>query len=185
MQKHSTAKGRKGSTSTKRDPLAPYREQAEPIIRLYFNPSTPAFVRDLLSSWFTTLDNEFQVNYATSRAVAEVFLPLALQAAEREGRDVFSMRGGFYLSALQDAADCIETGIAVRREPTPRETLTRELERDAEAIAHLIGSAHFPPSLKHSLASDVLTFTDSMNEQPEVIKAQWPLAVLARMEGGE
>ena len=64
------------------------RQPAKFYLDPYFRESTPAFIQDLISSWMTQLENETQVHYANSRAVADVFLPLALQQAERANLDV-------------------------------------------------------------------------------------------------
>lgn len=187
MQKHSTAKSRKGSTSQKRDPLAPFREQAQPLIRLYFDPKTPSFICDLLSSWMTDLENETQTNYANDKAVAEVFLPLALQRADRAGLDAFSVNGGFYLSALHDAASCIESGIEVRHEPSERERLSSDLRREADAFATLINSKNLPEDVRLKIGELYDELTDGAHSHPETIRAQYPAAMLkqrAAAEGG-
>jgi hypothetical protein len=165
----------------RKDPLAIYRQQAAPIVRLYFAGSTPAFVRDLLSSWLTSLENNFQI-FWNRREVLEVALPIMLARADEEGLDVFGLNG-FYVSALRESIGCIETGEQISREPTAREILTAELQRDANALAQLLNSRHIPPAVLDVLSESVLTFMDSHNTQPEVLRAQWPLAVLATMEG--
>jgi hypothetical protein len=170
----------------KRDPLAPFREQAEPIIRLYFSDSTPGFVRDLLSSWLSEIENETQV-FWNRREILTVALPLMLREADAQGLDVLSRDGGFYLSALRDAAGCIESGIEHKREPTEREVLERELERDAAALARLLNSPHVPKQFKNDLGEIYMSFTTELSEAEDVVKAAWPVAVRASIEkkGGE
>lgn len=171
--------------SKKRNALEPYRQRAAQILNLYFNPRTPAFITDIISSWMTRLENDYQIHYANSRAVAEVFLPLALQAADTDGVDVEDPHSGLCLEAFGECVSVNEPRDRYEREPTAREALTAELEKDAAAVARLINSPHVPSSIKNGLADAALTFMDSANEQPEVIKAQWTLAVLASMEGGD
>jgi hypothetical protein len=175
MQKHSTAKGRKGSTS-KRDPLQQYRERARIILNLFFNPDTPDFIRDLISGWMTTLENETQVHYSSSRAVAEAFLPEALRAADLAGLDVEDPSSGLVTQTLRECADA--HGGYDEREPTERERLHNELRLEAAAFAALINSKHLPEDVRYRIGTLYDELTDGAHSDCETILAQYPAALL-------
>ncbi len=80
--------------ATKADSLAPFKEQAAPIIKLLFDGKAPEFVSDLLHDWLTELENRTQIFWNT-RAVCEIALPLMLRAADRAGLELESADSSF------------------------------------------------------------------------------------------
>lgn len=97
MQKDSTSKTSKRKDSKARDPLAPYHKQAETFLRLYFGKETPAYVRDLLASWLTELEDDTQMLF-NNREILTVAVPLMLREADRMGIDVDSAGSPFNLA---------------------------------------------------------------------------------------
>jgi hypothetical protein len=100
MQKKNTPKAK--TNTTKRDPLAPYREQSKRFIKLYFGKDTPEFLHDVLASWYTQLESITQV-FWNHKEIAEVALPLMLREAARRGIDVESSKSGLCFEALQES----------------------------------------------------------------------------------
>lgn len=87
------------NSSTKKDPLAGYKERARKILDIYFSADTPEFVRDLLSSWLSQLEQETQV-YFNVQEIADVALPLMLQEADRRHVAAESPSSPIVLAAL-------------------------------------------------------------------------------------
>jgi hypothetical protein len=184
MTKRKDTRARAGDASKKRDPLALYREQAVPIIRLCFSNSTPAFLRDLLGSWLTVLENELQV-FWNRREVLEIALPIMLAEADAQGLDVFSVSGGVFASALRESLDCSETGEAIKREPTEREVLERELRREADAFSVLIHSKHLPEDVRINIAEAYDYITDGYKDEPDAVRVAYVAAVHKLKAAGE
>ena len=167
--------------SKSRDRLAPYREQSQPIIRLLFGDNTPDFIRDLTYEWLSQLENETQVFYNV-REIAEVSIPLMLQRADEMGIDAGCSHSDF----VEAVAAAWHNNIAISRQHVEEtsfpvdegEALRREVEWDAAAIARILNSPHVPPHLKANFSEQVLEYTNELNEAPEVIKVQYPLAVM-------
>jgi hypothetical protein len=176
-----TKKNGTSKASTKRDPLAPYREQARTFINLYFNDNTPDFVRDVLTSWLTNLESQTQV-FWNHRDILEVALPLMLEKADRMGVDVEDRHSEFCLESLYDSLGLNDEEGRFKpemRERTIEEKLQEELARDGEAIARLLKSSHTPANVRDALSdalADVIASADS--DSPEFLKTVYPLAVL-------
>jgi hypothetical protein len=186
----STSKKRQG----KRDPLAPYRPQAQRIIKLYFGKDTPDFVRDLLGSFLNNMENETQV-FWNKKEIREVALPLMLRELDRNGvdlEDIESRYSSAALSAFHDSLDCTDTGgeypftahgmvNSESGEKSEDEKLLDELLVDAQAISRIVHSKHTPPLLRSRLLEslDEIRIAD---DAPEVIRVAYPLAVLRLQE---
>jgi hypothetical protein len=191
MSKKNTSKQK--TTATKTDSLAKYRAQAAPIIRILFdvNDDTPDFARDELYQILSELENQTQVFWNT-REIAEVAIPWVLRAADQQGIDWQDHNSPFVIEALgykhKTRLDALWEERQQTREPeatsTPR-NLQPELEKDAEALARLLNSPYVPEEIKDDLANRFLEFTDDFNLAPEVIKAQYPLAVLKLRQESE
>ncbi len=97
--------------ATKADSLAPFKEQAAPIIKLLFDGKAPEFVSDLLHDWLTELENRTQVFWNT-RAVCEIALPLMLREADRMGLELVSPDSDF----IEDIADIWSRRLTFNRE---------------------------------------------------------------------
>ncbi len=179
---NSTTKNRKASTAhrrraTKSKPTTDrYQLQAQRFIKLYFGRDTPAFVRDLLQSWLTQLESRTQV-FFNHREIAEVALPLMLRKAERMGIDVENPESSLCIDALHESTTLNESQ-AEYEPPSVAEGLVNELEADAEAIARIINSPRTPERIKGALSNALLEVTDGFNFAPDVIRAQYSLAVL-------
>ncbi len=174
MRKDSTPKRRrapKKTTTTDR-----HQQQAQRFIKLYFGRETPAFVRDLLSSWLTRMESATQV-FFNHKEIAEVALPLMLRKAEQMGIDVESPDSSLCIDALHESLTLNESQ-AEYEPPSDRERLINELEADAEAIARIINSPRTPERIKGALSDALLEVTDAFNLAPDVIRAQYSLAVL-------
>jgi hypothetical protein len=175
MRKDSTSKRQRAPKKT-----APttdrYQLQAQRFIKLYFGRDTPAFVRDLLQSWLTQLESRTQV-FFNHREIAEVALPLMLRKAERMGIDVENPESSLCIDALHESTTLNESQ-AEYEPPSVAERLVSELEADAEAIARIINSPRTPERIKGALSDALLEVTDGFNFAPDVIRAQYSLAVL-------
>lgn len=87
-------------TSTKTDPLKPYKQDAQKIIALLFDDDgTPGFVTDLLEEWLTELEGRTQV-FWNRREIAAVALPLMFQAADEMGIDYMSQSASVVRDAI-------------------------------------------------------------------------------------
>jgi hypothetical protein len=184
MPKKNTSKQRTATTKT--DPLAKYRNQAAPLIRILFDEDddTPGFMRDDLYEILTELENETQIFWST-KEIAEVAIPLLLQAAEQQGIDWQDHNSPFVTETLSSKhktrLDALWEERQQTREPeatSAPHNLQVELAQDGEALARLLNSPHLPEQIKDDLANRFLEFTDGFNLAPEVIKAQYPLAIL-------
>ncbi len=166
----------------KPDALAPYRAQAAIFIRLYFGKDTPAFLRDVLASWYTQLETASQVfwNY---REIAEIALPIMLREADRRGIDIESPGSGLCLDALRESLAMRDERGERTPEPSEAQMLQREAQLDAEAIARIIDSPRVPDSIKEKLIDRFFEFTDDHSLAPEVIRAKFLLAVASQTEG--
>ncbi len=82
MSNNHTSTRKKGST--KPDPLAPYQKKARTYVNIYFNPNTPGYVKDVMSSWFTLLEGRLHMLWE-DKQVIEIILPKMLREAERQG----------------------------------------------------------------------------------------------------
>ncbi len=178
MQKNSTPKRRrapkKTTTATDR-----FQQQSQKFIRLYFGPGTPDFVRDLLADWYTELESVTQT-FWNDRRIAEIAVPLMLKKAADMGIDVESIDTRFmariaatWSNQLQDYDEL------PRSEPNG---LLADLQVDAAAISRILNSATVPEEIKHHLAVRVHELMDSQSEAPEVIKAQYPLAMIKHLQ---
>lgn len=157
-----------------------FKQRADEIARLYFDPQTPDFIRDVIGSWLTQLENELQI-FWNHPDVMRAALPLMLQKAEAVGLDAESAGSSITLDALHETVGVEETRRAISGPRSERDTLREELEADAAALARLLNSPYFPADIKHQLGSAVLELTDGFNEHAEVIKTQWPLAMRNRI----
>lgn len=184
MQKKNTSKTSKGSNQP--DPLAKYRAQAAPLLRIMFDKSdgTPDFMRDEVYEILTELENATQVFWNT-REIAEVAVPLMLQATDQMGINWQDHDSAFVTEALGD----LYNRRRKYERPHPdesRDELREELEADAEAIARIMHSPHVPASLKNNLG-DVLTeiLNECLSTEPEVLRMTYPLAVMRRKKEEE
>lgn len=178
MQKKDTPTRRKGS-SQKRDPLAPYRQQADHVIAMmYDDEATPDFIIDLLEEWLSELESTTQV-FWNRREIAVVAFPLMFQAAAESGID-YMARGNeeittamHNLRSRREAENPSPAALAVNQIDQER----REVEADADAIARIVNSPRVPESIKEVLHARVLEITDDVDSAPEVLRVQWPLAL--------
>ncbi len=175
----------KPTPKKKQDPLVKYRKLAAPLIRIMFDDDdTPAFVRSEVTELLTELENSTQV-FWNERAIAEVAIPLMLQTAEAMGVDWQGAGSHFVTEALggmyRRMRDCSDVP---QYEPPEDEDaqLKAELLLDAQAIAHLLNSPHVPESIKGKLCDRVLEAMDGHAVDPEVIRVQYPLAMLASIK---
>lgn len=179
MRKDSTPKRRtsakKTTTTTDR-----YQIQAQRFIKLYFGKDTPAFVRDLLSSWLTRMESATQV-FFNRKEIAEVALPLMLREAERMGIDVENPESSLCIDALHESLTLNESQ-AEYETPSDRQRLISEIEADAEAISRILHSPHTPEHICNKLADALIEMTDGHQLAPDVIRAQYRLARLADID---
>ncbi len=181
MQKKS-----KPTPKKKQDLFNKYRKQAAPLIRMLFDTAddAPAFMRDQLFELLTALEGETQV-FWNVKEIAAVAIPLMLQAADKQGIDwqgehspfVVRTLGGLYRRRI-DCRDDLNY--------TPPEDedarLRAELLLDAQAIAHLLNSPTVPESIKSKLCDRTLEAMDGHQLDPEVIRVQYPRALLASIK---
>ncbi len=185
MQKENTKS--KAVTSSKRrkvDSLPPYEKQARSFIDLYFGDDTPSFVRDLLSEWYSRLEEQTQV-FWNDRRIAEIALPLMLEAADNMGIDVDATCSDF----MSEVAGSWSSGIERKvdrygdNEPlTERQELMRELEKDAEAISRIMNSPHIPAEIHNALCDPLGNLAAPLHRNPDVLRVQYPLAMLKYMK---
>jgi hypothetical protein len=106
VQKKSTKiKAVNSSAPHKADPLEEYRAQAAPIIAIMFDEGTPHFIQGFLHEWMDALQTASKIFPNTRRDVAELLLPLMLQAADKQNLDVESQRSPFIFRLLAGFAD--------------------------------------------------------------------------------
>ncbi len=189
MGKNTSVK--KKSSTSKRDPLAPYREQAAPIIRLYFGKDTPDYISDLIADWCNELESKTQV-FWNVEAICEVWLPCALKEAARMGIDPFSSGSEFLEDVAETWSERLSFNLDYGKdedEKTPwdkTKDLRAKLERDADAIAHIMNSPTVPADIKNGLGDPLSDYTDGcIAESPEVLRVSYPLSVLERMRAKE
>jgi hypothetical protein len=176
-----TASKKQVTRSKKHDPLAPYRANARKLIELYFNPDTPAFVEDLLSSYFTRLEGDTQI-FWNRREVLDILLPLWLEDIDRgDGIDILSCTHPAYIAALHESLSCNAPEDDISRPRPTRDDLYTELERDAEALSRLIHSPHTPKEFRQRLL-EMMDEVRLADDSPEVIRVAYPLAVLRLQE---
>jgi hypothetical protein len=186
MQKKS-----KPTPKKKQDPLAPYHAQARQLIELYFNPKTPAFIEDLLSSFFTRLETETQI-FWNRRDVLEIVLPLWLQYEDRDDLSILSAKHPICISALHESLSCNSSREEEADHLSPAlgdyHRLQSELEGDAAAIARILSSPHTPTDIKNKLGdvlNDLMNETNTSHESSAVLSVAYPLAVRAAMREAE
>ncbi len=170
---------RKAKSSTMRDPLAPYKEQARTFINLYFGNSTPEFVRDLLKQWYTELESTTQV-FWNDKSIAEIALPLMLKKAAAMGVDVENMRTDF----MTDVVGTWESFNTPRGghdeetdQPSGRGVLQSELEKDAIALARILNSPYVPFRVKAALSDEIAEHTARFTHHPAVLKVAYSLGI--------
>ncbi len=178
MQRKDTPVKAKRS-SQKRDPLAPYRQQANRIIAMmYADESTPDFIIDLLEEWLSELESTTQV-FWNRREIAVVALPLMFQAAAEMGIDYMARGNEEITTAMsnlhtrREAANESPAALALNQIDQER----REVEADADAIARIVNSPRVPEAIKEALHARVLEIMDDVDSAPEVLRVQWPLAL--------
>jgi hypothetical protein len=158
-----------------------YREQARRFIALYFNPKTPAIVRELLSQWYTQLESETQI-FWNDKHVAEVAIPIMLREAARLGVDVEDKEGYFCMTAVRETydylKDCREHAEEKSSEPSEKQALQHQLMRDAEAIDRLINSGRTPERLRRAMCDALDEIQTGTHDNVDVLRASYPLAVM-------
>jgi hypothetical protein len=188
MQKKS-----KPARTKKQDPLAPYRKQAAPIIRILFDEDddTPDFVVNELQEILTDLESATQVFWNT-KEIAVVAIPLMLQAADRRGIDIFNSHSSFVSQSLggmyrRDCADDVPELSDFRR-------LQSDLEADAEAMSRVIRSPHTPTHIVELLTdavNDVVYNADAESSRaqihyaPDVLRASYSNTIRTQMREAE
>lgn len=179
---HKLALVRPPTKASPRDVLAPYRQQAQRFIKLYFGANTPAFVRELLAEWYTQLEGLTNV-FWNDRRIAEIAIPIMLRKADSMGLDVEAVDSPFMDGILMDVGlPARSAREAYASEPEPRPDYAM-FERDAEALAQILNSAFIPAAIKNQLGGIVLELSDDFNEAPGVLRAQWPLAMMKYWKG--
>jgi len=93
------------SNSRKADPLQEYKAQAAPILAIMFDEGTPHFIQGFLHEWMDALQTATKIFPMARRDVAELLLPLMLQAADKQNLDVESQRSPFIYRLLAGFAD--------------------------------------------------------------------------------
>ncbi len=184
QKKDTKTKAISSSKRRKVDSLAPYRKQARTFIDLYFGDGTPDFMRDLLSEWYSHLEEQTQV-FWNDRRVAEIALPLMLEAADDMGIDVDATCSDF----MSEVAGSWSSGIERKVDPygdneplTERQELMRELEKDAEALARIMNSPHIPVEIQNALGDPLGDLAAPLHKNPDVLRVQYPLAMLKYMK---
>jgi hypothetical protein len=105
QKKITKIKALSSSNSRKADPLQEYKAQAAPIIAMIFDEGTPHFIQGFLHEWMDALQTATKVFPAARRDVAELLLPLMLQAADKQKLDVESQSSAFIYQLLAGFAD--------------------------------------------------------------------------------
>ena len=124
------------------------------IFELFHNQNLPPVIAEELRG---TIDSILDAAHPTSSfEVFRVAWPLALERYESE---------------TEESGD---TDLQAK--------LKRELNADASALARLLNSETFPLEIQELLGERVLSLGSELSEEPEVIKAQYPLAVMRQME---
>jgi hypothetical protein len=127
---------------------------ARAVFEVFHNQSLPPVIADELRD---TIDSILNAAHPTSSfEVFRVAWPVALERYESETEE----SGDNDLQAK----------------------LKRELNADASALARLLNSETFPPSIKELLGEQILSMGAELSEKPEVIKAQYPLIVMQQMQ---
>jgi hypothetical protein len=184
MRKDSTPKRKQAPKKTTTTTTDRFQQQARRFIKLYFGRDTPAFVRDLLADWYTELESVTQM-FWNDRRIAEIAVPLMLKSAADMGVDVESIDTRFMSRIAETWSNQLQDYDELpRSEPSG---LLADLQVDAAAISRILNSATVPEEIKHHLAVRVHEYMDSQSEAPEVIKAQYPLAMIKHLqaEGGK
>lgn len=174
--------------STKPDPLAPYQKKARTFVNLYFNSSTPDYVKDVMSSWFMQLEQRVQMLWE-DKQVIEVILPKMLREAERRGIETESPGSELCLGALRDsvavhkphdeamnALPTVETDEAFRTVETtkykPVADLLEQLKRNnatPQIILDAIG--HVFTELRNRYTPNAQSFLDFLHWQSLLARA--------------
>jgi hypothetical protein len=188
MRKQNTPAKAKSSTPRRKktDPLTKYRKLAAPLIRMLFDTAddAPAFMRDQLFELLTDLESETQV-FWNVKEIAVVAIPLMLQAADKRGIDWQDARSPFIVRTLRGMYNCyFDDNDDLNYTPPEDEDakLKAELLLDAQAIAHLLNSPTVPESIKSKLCDRTLEAMDGHAIDPEVIRVQYPRALLASIK---
>jgi hypothetical protein len=186
MAKNTPTRAKSSTSSRKKTDPPKYRKLAAPLIRIMFDDDddTPAFVRSEVTELLTELENSTQV-FWNERAIAEVAIPLMLQTAEAMGIDWQGAGSHFVTEALggmyRRMRDCSD--VPQYEPPEDEDTqLKAELLLDAQAIAHLLNSPTVPESIKSKLCDRTLEAMDGHQLDPEVIRVQYPRALLASIK---
>jgi hypothetical protein len=162
----------------KHDSLAPYREQAAIYIKLYFGKNTPAFVRDVISSWLTRMETETQI-FWNQRAVLEVALPLMLREAERMGVGVDNPKDELCLDALHESIAVHQERHASEHIPEEEESVELDEQEitawKARAVFDLIQNPEITEGFKDAV-SDILDKVHPWHTW-ETFRVAWPLAL--------
>lgn len=179
QNKNTKIKAVSSSNSRKADPLDKYRAQARTFIDLYFGDDTPPFVRDLLSEWYSQLENQTQV-FWNDRRIAEIALPLMLKKATDMGVDVETLHSCFMSDVVKSWSGSVKgNGGADTYEGmrSAEKLLQQEFEKDAEAFARLLHSEHVPVEVRNNLGDMLSTYTAAFYDSPEALKVSYPLAM--------
>ncbi len=177
--KNTKIKAVSSSNSRKADPLDKYTAQARTFIDLYFGDDTPPFVRDLLSEWYSQLENQTQV-FWNDRRIAEIAVPLMLKKADDMGIDVEAKYSDFMDDVAGTWAGSVRrNGDADTYEGmrSAEQLLQYDFERDAKAFARLLHSERVPVEVRNNLGDMLSTYTAAFYDSPEALKVSYPLAM--------
>ena len=166
-------------SSTKLDPLAKYKAQAAPLIRIMFDDDddTPDFMRDELYEILSDVENQTQV-FWNVREIAEVAIPLMLQAADEMGVDWQDHNSPFIVESLGSAYLLKREELweeRHKRHDTEAESESRklqaELEKDAEALSRIIDSKYTDKQLRSAILNELDEILTGTNDDAPVLIA--------------